>query len=333
MARLEAFLDVIGRLIGERASGGWNQPVPRRHNGLVIAGWRKIGFALALSSTAWAAPPEGFTREVLSGDFDEIIGITPLGDGRSLAYERGGLVWIMGCDGQACEEPFLDIEEEVLPHQDHGLMSVAIDPNFLENGLVYVLYVVDPHHLHTYGTPDYNPNETWTNNATIGRLVRYQALAEEGFSFVDPETRTVLIGETKTTGIPIVNLHHGLGELHFSSDGSLCFPMGDSSSFLGTDIGGSSVDGFVEEALAEGILTPEQDVGAFRCQMVDSMCGKMLRVDPATGDGLPSNPFYDSKDPRSARSRVWALGLRNVFRWEFMPGTGSDDPAVGDGRQ
>ena len=239
-------------------------------------------------------------------------------------------MWVLGCDGEACEETFLDIEEEILPHQDHGLMSIALDPDFLENGFVYVLYVVDPHHLHMYGTPEYNPNETWTNNATIGRLTRYQALAEYDFSIVDPDTRTVLIGESIGTGIPIVNLHHGLGELHFSVDGSLCFSMGDSSSFVGADIGGQSVDGFVKEALDEGILTPNEDVGAFRAQLLDSMCGKMLRVNPATGDGLPSNPYFDKKSPRSARSRVWAIGIRNVFRWEFMPGTGSTDPSVGD---
>ena len=34
--------------------------------------------------------------------------------------------------------------------------------------------------------------------------------------------------------------------------------------------------------------------------------------------------------PASNASRVWVLGLRNPFRWSFVPGTGSTDPAAGD---
>ena len=56
----------------------------------------------------------------------------------------------------------------------------------------------------------------------------------------------------------------------------------------------------------------------------------MLRIDPATGNGLPSNPYYDAANPRSARSRVWALGLRNPFRMGLQPNTGSHFPPDGN---
>ncbi|GHC03498.1 PQQ-dependent sugar dehydrogenase [Cerasicoccus arenae] len=46
--------------------------------------------------------------------------------------------------------------------------------------------------------------------------------------------------------------------------------------------------------------------------------GKVLRVDSATGLGLPDNPFYDGT-PSSVRSRVWAHGFRNAFRFVFDP--------------
>jgi ligand-binding sensor domain-containing protein len=55
----------------------------------------------------------------------------------------------------------------------------------------------------------------------------------------------------------------------------------------------------------------------------------LQRVDPATGRGVPSNPFYDAADPASARSRVWALGMRNPFRMVLRPETGSHNPADG----
>jgi hypothetical protein len=52
--------------------------------------------------------------------------------------------------------------------------------------------------------------------------------------------------------------------------------------------------------------------------------GKLLRLDKATGKGLPDNPFYDG-NLNSIRSRVWALGLRNPFRFAFYPGSASAD--------
>ena len=51
--------------------------------------------------------------------------------------------------------------------------------------------------------------------------------------------------------------------------------------------------------------------------------GKILRIDPVTGDGVSTNPFYDTGNPRSPQSRVWTLGLRNPFRMALMPNTGS----------
>ena len=58
--------------------------------------------------------------------------------------------------------------------------------------------------------------------------------------------------------------------------------------------------------------------------------GKLLRIDPATGNGLPSNPYYDAANPRSARSRVWALGMRNPYRMSLRPNTGSHFPPDGN---
>ena len=97
-----------------------------------------------------------------------------------------------------------------------------------------------------------------------------------------------------------------------------------------TDTGGAQPGSYAPQALADGIIRPKEDVGAFRAQLVDSLNGKVLRIDPATGDGLPSNPYYDTANPRSARSRVWAMGLRNPFRMGLQPNTGSHFPPDGN---
>ena len=83
------------------------------------------------------------------------------------------------------------------------------------------------------------------------------------------------------------------------------------------------------QGLANGIIRPAEEVGSFRSQLVDNLNGKILRIDPITGAGIPSNPFYDDTDPSAPRSLVWSLGLRNPFRVALRKGTGSTNPADG----
>src|SRR5206468_8916652 len=93
---------------------------------------------------------------------------------------------------------------------------------------------------------------------------------------------------------------------------------------------GSDPGTYYAQALADGILKSFENVGAWRAQEVDSLSGKILRIDPNTGNGVPSNPFYDPTHPSSTRSRVFALGLRNPYRFTLRPEPGSHDPATGD---
>lgn len=53
-------------------------------------------------------------------------------------------------------------------------------------------------------------------------------------------------------------------------------------------------------------------------QNLDSYVGKILRVDTSTGLGLSNNPHYNGVAD-SVRSRVWASGFRNPFRFVFHP--------------
>ena len=64
--------------------------------------------------------------------------------------------------------------------------------------------------------------------------------------------------------------------------------------------------------------TGDNAVGEYP-QDPSSMAGKVLRVDPVTGDGLPGNPFADAEDP--AAQRIWSLGHRNVQGLALRPGT------------
>jgi glucose/arabinose dehydrogenase len=53
-------------------------------------------------------------------------------------------------------------------------------------------------------------------------------------------------------------------------------------------------------------------------QSLDSLSGKVLRIDPLTGDGLADNPFVTSGlDLDSNRAKIYQLGLRNPFSMAF----------------
>jgi glucose/arabinose dehydrogenase len=115
---------------------------------------------------------------------------------------------------------------------------------------------------------------------------------------IDPDTgrRVIKINQ------PFAN-HNG-GNLAFGPDGYLYIGMGD---------GGS-----------------QNDPGN-RAQSLDSLLGKMLRIDPrpAGGYNIPQdNPYVD----RKGRDEVWARGLRNPWRYSFDDlGTGNTgDLWIGD---
>ena len=257
------------------------------------------------------------------------IGFDPEAPNRAYVWERVGKIWVVE-NGVRQANPILDISDEVAVWGDHGLLSCALHPNFHQNGYIYLFYSVDRHHLLYAGTPSYNPDTDEYNAPSIGRITRYTVNPANGFNSVDPTSRKILIGATKTTGFPIVFTSHAVGSLLFATDGTLLATYGDCASFNGVDAGGNAGQSYGTQAEAEGIIKPKENVGAFRSQLLDSLCGKLIRIDPETGNGIPSNPFYDSAHPDSARSRVWTLGLRNAYRMTLRPGTGSHNPEDAD---
>ncbi len=285
-----------------------------------------IGSLQTGSVPAQTLPPD-FSDGLVLGGFTEPVGCTWDANGRSYVWEKGGKVWIIE-NGTLLPSPLIDLSEEVGNWRDHGLLGFTLDPDFTSNGRIYLLYVVDRHHLMNYGTPAYNPGANEFFNATIVRCTRYTAVGP-GFNSVDPASRSVLIGETPQTGAAILHESHGAGTLAFGTDGTLFASIGDGGTYYSTDMG-DAPDTYHQQALADGIIRPQENVGALRAQLVDSHNGKILRIDPETGDGLASNPWFDPAEPRAARSRVWAMGVRNSYRFSVRQGSGSTNPADGD---
>ena len=274
------------------------------------------------------AQPAGFTDQLLLGGWDEVAGFTwdPLG--RMFVWERDGRVWIVE-NGVKMATPLLDISDEVGGWRDFGLLGFALDPNFLSNGYFYLLYVVDRHHLLKAGTPQYNPNTNEYFAATIGRITRYQADPATNYTTALTGSRFVLLGENGQDGPPILHESHGTGSLVFGDDGTLMASMGDGASYNNVDPGSDSGT-YYQQALNDGIITTAENIGAYRCQTLDNYSGKILRLDPLTGEGLPSNPYWNAAQPKSPASRIWARGCRNPYRMTKVPESGGHTPSEGN---
>jgi glucose/arabinose dehydrogenase len=140
--------------------------------------------------------------------------------------------------------------------------------------------------------PDYQQNGrffvSYTNVDGDTRIVRYLVSATDPDS-ADPATASVILPLEQ----PYSN-HNG-GLILFGPDGTLFVGLGD---------GGDAGD-------------PQN-----RAQNLDSLLGKMLRLDV---DGAapyavpPDNPFVGNP---SARPEIWAWGLRNPWRFSFDRVTG-----------
>lgn len=282
--------------------------------------------AMAAPAAAVNLPPDfGVFTVGDTTSFDKPVALAFAADGRIFVSEQRGRIYVLLPDSNAAdprtgyvkqEPPFLAIEDEVLFNWDRGLLGLALDPDFENNGWVYFAYMVETYVEAGESFPDYI-QDSYTRVERVQGSVANENVADES-------TRQVLIGATWETGIPSTHNSHTTGTLVFGDDGSLLISHGDGAHWDFIDSGGNDPESFLP-----GRVSADQDVGAFRAPYIDSMAGKILRIDPDTGDGLPSNPWYDPLAPDSPRSRVWAKGLRNPYRMDLKRGSGSADPADG----
>lgn len=259
------------------------------------------------TSCSPAAPVEISTL-IGPGDFpagaDTPIAFVDPGDGRGrwlIATQEGAILVWDGASGDILPTMFLDLRDDtggpVLAGGERGLLSLAVDPDYQQTGHLYVFYTAA-----ASGPGD-------QGDVVIERYTR---------SAADPDVGNPASASTVMVIDHPASNHNG-GTLAFGPDGFLYISTGD---------GGGGCDGN-QGTNGDG-------------QRDDTLAGKILRldvrgVDPNAGSPddcgvvpgnyeVPStNPFFDEEP---ACDEVWALGLRNPFRFTFDRDTG--DLYLGD---
>lgn len=238
--------------------------------------------------------PAGYEDLLVAGGFPEATSFDVTPDGRFFVAEKQGRVRVVK-NGAVLSTPLIDINTQVNDYWDHGLLGIAVDPSFATNGYLYLLYTYE------HNSNDYAGTKT-------SRVTRVTVVGD----VASPATMTTILGSVNGDScadfpagsdcLPSEGPSHGIGSARFGNDGKLYVTTGDASSFNNVD------------------------TNALRAQNLDSLAGKMIRVNP-DGTGVSDNPFWNGNALHS-RSKVWAYGLRNPFRFNFNPATGR--PYVGD---
>ena len=210
------------------------------------------------------------------------IGLTFASDGRIFIWQKSGVVQIVK-NGALLPTPFLDIQSHVNQCGDRGLLGLALDPAFVNNGYVYLLYT-----LETGG----DPNDCGPKTSQLTRVSTDPANLDAAL----PVSEVVILGD-----LPSEAEYHSIGTIRFAPDGKLFVGVGDAASAA-----------FV-------------DPQALRAQDLNSLAGKILRIN-SDGTSPANNPFYNGTN--SNRSKVWAYGLRNPYRFSLHPVSG--EPYIAD---
>lgn len=285
------------------------------------------GLLLDTADVTWSFTTEQpvFQESVVLSGLTQptVIRFAPEPDGRIFVAEKGGVIKVFdGLDDSDGPDVFADLRTNVHNYWDRGLLGLALDPNFPASPYVYAHY--------TYNAPlDGGPFPAWptfdgTNDDGPGT-------SGDGPP-VSSRLSRLTVGPGNTwDGNELVLIHewpsqypsHAVGTVEFGPDGALYVSAGDGASFTFHDYGQN--DGLLG---SDALNDPLNEGGALRSldlltspedPTVDpvTLDGTIIRVDPATGDALPTNPLYDAyganDDPNA--EKVVAFGLRNPFRF------------------
>ncbi|MEI6160271.1 MAG: PQQ-dependent sugar dehydrogenase, partial [Roseococcus sp.] len=256
---------------------------------------------------------------------------SPLDPGLIYVGEKGGVLKLLDLKAGAATT-LLDLSAQVNSTGDRGLMDVALHPDFRNHPYVYLFVVMDPPEsagLTGLAGPDGAGNR-------YSQLLRYTADAATGYQTLVPGSGVVLLGGAGHSAADI----SGGGALDFT-DPAEAGPIasdrlhdpgdwvlgGFTQDYLKVDsrshAGGRLLfgpDGMLYVTTGDGTSFNYADPRSLDAQSLDSLSGKVLRIDPLTGQGLADNPFAATAVSLDAnQAKVFQLGLRNPFSASFSP--------------
>ena len=118
-------------------------------------------FFMLINQSAFALPPD-FQEEILVTGFNKLVYLTQLPDGRMLVAQQKGTIRIFDPQVSPVQTSiYLDINN-IEWGGERGLSSMALDPDFTQNGYIYIYY--------THGSTARNRISRFTHNGNQANL-------------------------------------------------------------------------------------------------------------------------------------------------------------------
>ncbi len=302
----------------------------------LAAGLAALAVLLLAPAAAPGEPalPAGFQDEVVFPGLEQPTAVRFASNGMVFVAEKAGKIKVFEDADDKTAEVFKDLRTETYDHADRGLLGLAVEPDFPASPYVYALFTYD--HILGDGTPPPkwgSPNTTGDSCPEVpdngaddcvvsGRLVRYTAVVSEdgeGHLHATATAEKALIPEDWCQQFS----SHSIGDLRFGPEGALYASGGDGASFASPDYGQL---GEPENPCGD----PNEEGGSMRAQDLRTpetpgdptgLNGAIIRIDPETGAGWPTNPLSGSLSANERR--IVALGFRNPFRFAIDPQDGA----------
>jgi glucose/arabinose dehydrogenase/regulation of enolase protein 1 (concanavalin A-like superfamily) len=151
---------------------------------------------MTATASVSAAPPPELERSALVSNLNQPTAFRFLPDGRILISEKGGAIKVFE-NNQLNSQPLITLVVlQTDTDEERGLLGIEPDPNFANNGYLYVSYT------------------TAANRDRLSRITVVNDVA-------DPASEVVLLESTQDGNI----YHHG-GEIRFGPDGKIYWAMG-----------------------------------------------------------------------------------------------------------
>jgi glucose/arabinose dehydrogenase len=219
---------------------------------------------------------------------------------RLIAQQRGDILVWDGSSSTPLATSYLDLsstnpitaQRKVLSGGERGLLSIAVHPNYAGNGFIYLYYTSSGAWDGAGGIAD--------GDIIIERYTRDATNPDRA----DPDSGFIILRIPHSSAT-----NHNGGDLRFGPDGYLYITIGD---------GGGGCDSVAHSG-----------------QDVNQLLGKMLRIDVDGVDAFAADTLRNYAIPTTnplvgvaGLDEIWALGLRNPFRFSFDRSNG--DIFIGD---
>ena len=138
---------------------------------------------------------KGFAHVSLTDQLENPTCLAVANDGRVFITQKNGTILVFQ-DGELLPEPFISFRVD--EHGERGLGSITLDPDFDNNGYIYVYYTI------------YNTN--------VNRLSRFTAIGNKAV----PGSEKILMEFDEMSGT-----FHNAGVIRFANDGTMFITVGD----------------------------------------------------------------------------------------------------------